>query len=48
MFEELEDAVRPVVKIGSDWPKVNEIANKILKVENNGIKFGIKTFGLNS
>lgn len=32
MFEELEDAVRPVVKAGSDWPKVNEIANYILTV----------------
>lgn len=30
MFEGLEDAVRPMIKVGSDWPKVNEIADKIL------------------
>lgn len=47
MFEGLEDAVRPMIKVGSDWPKVNEIADKILMVENNDIKFGIKIFGLN-
>lgn len=40
--------LRPVVKVGSGWPQVNEIQNKVLMVKNNGIDVYIKNFGLNS